>query len=240
MVYIARRVAPTPLPPTDPGYSPVPERRPQVLFSDWSPRTRDAHEENVEVYSNCDEVELLLNGVSLGSQTRPADDSPRVWKVQYAAGLLKAIGKNWEVVDGFRGGRNPGTTGTTSGRVQVASYELRTAGTPATIVLTPDRNVVRATWDDVVYVTATVVDANGVPIPTASDLITFKVTGSGVVAAVDSANNTGHETFQASERKAFQGRCLAMIKASSTRGRIILTASAPGLTTASVSINARK
>ena len=236
MVYIARRVAPTPLAPTDPGYSPVPDRRPQVLFSDWTPSNLSVHEENVEVYSNCDEVELFLNGVSLGTQTRPADDSPRMWKVQYAPGALTAVAKNWESVDGYRGGRTPGATGDTKMLLKVATYELRTAGSPGKILLTADRNSLDLTWDDVVYVTATVVDSNGVLIPTASDLIKFNVTGPGVIAAVDSGNNASHEPFQASERKAYQGRCFAMIKASGARGRITLVASAPGLKGSSVTI----
>jgi len=219
MVYIARREAPTPLQSTDPGYSPVPERRPQVLFSDWTPRNREAHEEEVEVYSNCDEVELFLNGASLGSQSRPADDSPRIWKVQFAPGTLRSIGKN-------------------KGR-QVATYEVRTAGAPAKIMLAANRSSVGASWDDVVYVTATVVDENGVLIPNASDLITFKVDGPGLIAAVDSGDNSSHELFQASERKAYQGRCFAMLKAVGTNGRITLVASAPGLQGSSVSINAR-
>ncbi len=220
MLYIARRVAPTPLAPTDPGYSPIPDRRPQVLFSDWTPSNLSVHEEKVEVYSNCDEVELFLNGVSIGVQSRPADDSPRIWKVQYAPGTLLAVGRNKTR--------------------QVTTYELHTAGAPAKIILTTDRNSLGPTWDDVVYVTAIVVDANGVLIPTASDLITFKVSGPGVIAAVDSGNNTSHEPFQASERKAYQGRCFAMIKASSGKGRITLSASAPGLKESSVSIVVRK
>ena len=240
MVYIARRVAPTPLAPTDPGYSPIPDRRPQVLFSDWTPSNLSAHQENVEVYSNCDEVELFLNGVSLGKQLRSADDSPRMWKVQYAPGALTAVAKNWESVDGYRGGRTPGATGDTKMLLKVATYELRTAGSPAKILLTPDRNSLDPTWDDVVNVTATVVDANGVLIPNASDLIAFKVSGPGVIAAVDSGNNASHEPFQASERKAYQGRCFAMIKASGAKGRITLTASAPGLKGSSVSIVVRK
>jgi len=238
MVYVARRVAPTPLPPTDPGYST--DRRPQVLFSDWTPRNLSAHEENVEVYTNCDEVELFLNGVSLGTQSRSADDSPLVWKVPYAVGKLTAVAKNWESVDGFRGGSKPGATDTTKKLLKVATYELRTAGAPAKINVAPDRNFLRATWDDVVHVTATVVDANGVLIPTASDLITFKLTGPGIIAAVDSGNNTSHEPFQASDRRAYQGRCFAMIKASANKGRITLVASAPGLTAASVAIDVRK
>jgi beta-galactosidase len=240
MVYIARRVAPTPLLPTDPGYSPVPDRRPQVLFSDWTPRNLEAHEENVEVYSNCDEVELFLNGVSLGKQSRPADDSPRIWKVQYATGTLLAVGKNYESIDGYRRSDGSAPTGTMKGLLKAATYELRTAGPPAKIILTPDRNSVGPTWDDVVYVTATVVDANGVLVPISADLIAFKVSGPGVIAAVDSGNNTSHEPFQASERKAYQGRCFAIIKASSAKGRITLSASAPGLQGSAVNILVRK
>jgi beta-galactosidase len=108
------------------------------------------------------------------------------------------------------------------------------------VVLYADRKSVSPTWDDVIYVTATVVDANGVLVPTASDQISFKVTGPGVVAAVDSGDNRSHEPFQASERKAYQGRCFAMIKASAPQGQITLTASAPGLKESSVSFVVRK
>jgi beta-galactosidase len=211
-----------------------------VLFSDWTPRKLSVHEENVEVYSNCDEVELFLNGVSLGKQSRSSDDSPRVWKVQFAPGALTAVAKNWESVGGFRGGRVPGATGDTKGLLKVATYELRTAGPPAKITLTADRNSLGPTWDDVVFVTATVVDANGVFVPTASDLIKFNVTGPGVIAAVDSGNNASHEPFQASERKAYQGSCFAMIKALGPTGRITLAASATGLQGSSVTIVVRK
>jgi beta-galactosidase len=219
MVYITRRLAPTPLAPTDPGYgTTAEERRPQVLLSDWTPRNRAAHNENVEIYSNCDQVELFLNGKSLGSKPRPADDSPRNWKVTFEAGSLKAVGMN--------GGK------------AVATYELRTAGTPAKIVLSADRNSLAPGWDDVVYVTATVVDKDGVLVPDAGDLITFKVMGPGRIAAVDSADNNSHEPFQASERKAYQGRCFAILKATASTGRITLVANSSGLVGGSVTISA--
>jgi beta-galactosidase len=219
MVYFARRVAPTPALPTDPGYDPAGERRPQVLFSDWTPRNAGPHEENVEVYSNCDEVELFLNGKSLGKKSKPADDSPRNWKVPFAAGTLRAVGTN-------------------KGRV-AATYELQTAGKAARIRLSADRTSLSQAWDDVVYVTATIVDEKGVMVPNASDLITFKISGPGVIAAVDSANNNSHEPFQASERKAYQGRCFAMIKASGGEGRITLEAASPGLTNGAITFLSR-
>jgi beta-galactosidase len=81
----------------------------------------------------------------------------------------------------------------------------------------------------VVYVEATIVDANGIIVPSASDLITFKATGPGSVVAVDSGDNASHEPFQATERRAYQGRCFALLKASAPRGRINVTATATGL-----------
>jgi beta-galactosidase len=192
--------------PTDPGYDPLQERRPQVLFSDWSPRVVTAHDENVEVYSNCDQVELFLNGKSLGAKPRPSDDAPRNW--------------------------NDGRVATT--------YELRTAGKPSGITLSADRNTLAPDWDDVVYITATVVDEHGVLVPSAGDLITFKISGPGVVAAVDSGNNNSHEKFQAMERKAYQGRCFALLKAKAAAGRITLEASASGLKSKTITVNAVK
>jgi beta-galactosidase len=220
MVYITRRIAPARLGPTDPGYEtgPVtPVRFPQTLFPDWTPANAAPHEENVEVYSNCEEVELLLNGKSLGSKPLPADASARVWRVPYEPGTLRAVG------------RNKGA--------EAAAYELRTAGKPAKVTLSVDRSRIRRTWDDVAFVTATVVDANGVPVPNADQSISFQLSGPGSIAALDSADHASHEPFQASERKAFQGWCVAILKAKGS-GPITLNASAPGIAGASVTIRA--
>jgi beta-galactosidase len=217
MVYITRRVARTPRQPTDPGYNPLEERRPQVLFSDWTPRTLQTHEENVEVYSNCEEVELFLNGKSLGKQRRPADDSPRSWKVSFKPGVIEAIGRN--------------------GRTIAATYKLRTASNPAKIKLTVNKKTLANTWDDVVFVNVSVIDDHGTLVPGADDAISFKVEGAGFVAAVDSADSYSHEPYQAMQRKAFQGMCLALLKANAPRGKIKLTATAQSLKSAVVAIN---
>ncbi len=216
VVYAARRVAHAPASPTDPGYGL--DRHPQVLFPDWTPRDLGPHEEDVEVYSNAEQVELFLNGRSLGSKARPSDDAPRNWKVPFEPGTLRAVGSN-------------------GGRV-VATHELKTAGKPARVVLSADRTRLAHAWDDVVHVEATVVDANGVIVPSASDLITFRVNGPARVAAVDNGDNASHEPFQATQRRAYQGRCFAMLKATAPRGRATLTASAAGLAPASVTIEA--
>jgi beta-galactosidase len=216
MVYIARRVARTPLAPTDPGYNPIDERRPQVLFADWTPKDLQPHEENVEIYSNCEQVELFLNGKSLGSKPRPKDDSSRTWKVDFAPGTVRAVGMN-------------------QGKI-VATYELRTAGNPSTLLLVLDKSSIVNGWDDVAFANVSVVDDQGTIVPGAQNLINFKVEGPGFVAAVDSANSNSHEPYQATQRQAFQGVCLALIKANASRGKIKLTATSPNLRSASVEL----
>jgi beta-galactosidase len=219
MVHIVRRVAPRQAAPIDPGYEPpAAQRQAQMLFSDWTPAGAAAHAENVEVYSNCEDVELVLNGKSLGSKPHPADDAARVWNVPFEPGTIRAIGKN-------------------KGKI-VATHELRTAGKPAKLMLAADRGKLARNWDDVVYITASVVDDNGVLVPGADHLVSFRTTGPGVIAAVDSADNASHEPFQASERHAFQGQCLAIVKASAGAGRIAVTASSAGLAAATVNIEA--
>ena len=217
MVHITRRISPNAALPTDPGYGV--DRRPLVLFSDWTPRSFEPHEENVEIYSNCEEVELFLNGKSLGKKSRPADDSPRIWKVNFEAGTIKAVGTN-------------------NGTV-VATHELRTAGKPTKILLSVDKNKIANDWNDVAFVTATMTDENGVTVPRANDLISFKATGAGFVAAVDNGDNFSHEPFQVTQRKAFQGICFAMLKANANSGKITLTASAPNLRAAAITLEAQ-
>jgi len=216
MVCITRRVAAEQRTSGDPGFTPLDRR--QVLFPDWTPANLEAHEENVEIYSNCEQVELRLNGKSLGTQARPADDALRTWRVAFERGILKAIGRN-------------------KGRV-VATQELRTAGKPVRIALATDRAKTSPAWDEVACISATMVDRKGVPVPNASDLISFRIAGAGVIAAVDSADNASHEPFHATERRAFQGRCFALVKATAPRGKITLTASAPGLKSSSITIKA--
>ena len=84
---------------------------------------------------------------------------------------------------------------------------------------------------------ARIVDAQGVTVPRADNLISFKVSGPGVIAAVDSGDTVSHESFQASERKGFQGECVAFVKATGKSGRITVSATAAGLTAGSVSFN---
>lgn len=216
MVHAVRRVAGGRATPADPGFEPL-QRQPQT-FDDWTPQILASHDENVEVYSNCESVELFLNNKSLGMQARPTDASPRSWKVPFEAGTLKAVGSN-------------------AGKA-AAEHMLHTAGKPAKIRLTADRSALTTDWNDISTITATVVDANDVPVPTASDTIHFTVTGPGAIAGVDSADNASHESFRADTRRAFGGYCVAYVRATgSAPGTLTLTVRAPGLSGGSVTIN---
>jgi beta-galactosidase len=219
MVAIARRLANDDAMPTDPGYAQE-ERHTQVLFSDWSPRNTAAHDEQVEVYSNCKEVELFLNGESLGKKEINENASPRVWRVAFAPGTLKAVASN-------------------DGKV-MATDELRTAGAPAAIQLETKNARIGTSWDDVAIVRATIVDAKGIPVPRANDLISFSVSGPGVIAATDNGDNQAQEMFQNPERKAFVGQCVAYVKASGMAGKIEVSAKAEGLTSKPVVVRVVK
>jgi beta-galactosidase len=221
MVRIARRTAPEVATVIDPGYNDPPANAPdkfrQAVLTDWTPATPNKAGEDVEVYSNCEQVELFLNGKSLGSQALPADASPRKWKVPFEPGTLKAVAKN--------------------GGTIAATDELKTAGAPAKVMLSADRGTLAPSFDDVSYVEATITDANGVEVPSANDLVTFSISGPGEIAAVDNGDCSDQGAFQAKERHAYQGQCFAIIRATGTGGPITLTASAPGRAPASVTIS---
>lgn len=189
-------------------------------ISDWSPSDVDTYDEaRLQVFSNCEEVELFLNDKSLGTKAMPADKaSPRTWTATFQKGTLKAVGRN-------------------GGKV-VAEQELKTAGTASKIVLTADKPTAANDWNDVVFITATVTDDNGNIIHAADNKITFTASGPGVIAAVDNASLTSTEPYQAKERSAYKGRCIAIIKASADKGKITITANADNLKSGNVSIDA--
>jgi len=180
-------------------------------ISDWSPTDMDTYDiAQLQVFSNCDQIELFLNNKSLGVKERPADNaSPRTWTVTFQKGTLKAVGKN-------------------NGKI-VAEQELKTAGKPAKIILTADKPTIKNSWDDVVYLRATITDENGNPCLHADNKIKFNIDGTGVIAAVDNADVTSTEPFQSNERWAYKGTCVAIIKANGNVGDITVTANGDNL-----------
>lgn len=164
---------------------------------------------DVWAYSNCDEVELSLNGKTLGTQRKTGDMLHFSWKVPFEPGTLLATGKQ-------------------NGRV-ILTKEVRTAGEPFKILLSPDRDVIHADGDDLSYVTVTVADRNNVVVPYADNRIYFSVEGDGKIQAVDNGSQVSMESFKAHERKAFHGMCLVVIRSGMNPGNLTVKASADGL-----------
>ena len=235
MVAIVRRVQPLRQGPIDPGYANATSTNQAVaagpgalldpsvrfwqpLLNDWTPKDENAHIENVEVYTNAEEVELFLNGRSLGTQKLHPDASPIVYQVPYAAGEIRAIA-------------------TTNGKV-VATDTLKTAGKPARILFTADDPDVPMTpdWNDVRYVTATLADAAGTRIPDSTTVVHFAIAGPGSIIAVGNGNMMDHDPFHATERKLYDGNAVAILRATGSSGRITVTATDDGLPAASLTL----
>jgi beta-galactosidase len=174
---------------------------------------------DVWAYFNSDEVELFLNGKSLGTKRKTGDELHVSWRVPFEPGTLKAISRR-------------------NGKVELTE-EVKTAGQPARIELVPDRRQIRADGRDLSFVTVKVVDKNGVVVPYADNVVKFEVRGgSGFLAGVDNGNQISHEGFKAKQRKAFHGLAMAIVQ-SNGHGAITLRATADGLAPALVTISAR-
>lgn len=186
---------------------------------DWTPADMGTYDiGRVSVYSNCEEVELFLNGESKGRLPINANLAPRVWDVDFAPGVIKAVG--------FNKGQ------------QVAVDEMKTADAPVKVLLTSERPSVKNCWDDIVYVKATVVDKNGLRNPNADHKLTFKISGPGVLVAVDNGSPTSHEPYKTNVRSVDRGEAVALIQANANSGKITLTVSAEGLEGSAVTIDA--
>jgi beta-galactosidase len=171
----------------------------------------------VEACSNAEEVELLLNGQSLGTKKRdavPGLATRLIWDVPFAPGSLVAVARN-------------------AGK-EVARHELRTAGAAKAIRLVPDQSTLKADGQDLAHITVEVVDANGTLVPDASHLIKFTVTGPGTNAGVDNGDPASSELFQTDERSVFQGRALLVVRSRRQPGEITVKATADGLEPANI------
>jgi beta-galactosidase len=170
----------------------------------------------ISYYSQADEVELYLNGVSQGKKSKQGQDMKVMWRLTYAPGELKAVSRK-------------------AGKI-VLEKIIRTAGAPAKLELTADRSRLKADGKDLSFVTVRVLDKDGNLIPNADQLISFKLEGDAEIAAVDNGSPISHESFQANQRKAFNGLALAIIRAGEKASNVTLTASSAGLQSATVAI----
>lgn len=190
------------------------------LFPHWNWQPGDT----VDVwayYNNADEVELYLNGKSLGKRNRTADQLHVVWRVPFEPGTLRAISQK-------------------NGKT-VLTREIKTAGKPVKILLETDEKIIHADGKDLSFVKLRVVDQYGTLVPNADNLITFSISGAGIIAGTDNGYQGDTISLKSNKRNCWKGMALAIIQSTGKQarlndavgqGNITLKATAEGLTPA--------
>lgn len=180
------------------------------LVDDWTPTDFDTYDEaSLEIYSNCDEVELFHNDVSLGNKKRSKDHAPFFFRLNFRPGTIKAVGK----IDGK----------------VVATHEMITADAPSKIDLSPSKSILTNNWDDVAIVTIQLVDNNGVHSPNVDKLLTFSIEGEGEVVGVDNGARDSHESFIGNQRRTHRGQAIVIVRATADNGEFTLNVKGEGL-----------
>ncbi|MGH9345378.1 MAG: DUF4982 domain-containing protein, partial [Terriglobia bacterium] len=187
------------------------------IFPDWSlPKIDIGKEILVRAFSNCDRVELVLNGHSLGFQEMPRDKYLD-WHVRYTPGTLTALGYK-------------------QGRV-VARYTLRTTGQPVSLRLKAEVQSLKANAEDVAPIEVDLLDAAGNVAASADNEIEFSVSGAGRLAGVANGDPVSHEFNTAHQCKAYHGLAMVLVRAARHPGVIEVRAVVKGLPPATIFIS---
>ena len=210
------------------------------LFPHWNWKGHEGQVIAVIAYSNCDSVELFLNGKSFGIKSSvfpqqgvskewntyehpfvPAttSDLHLSWDVPYEPGILKAVGR--------KGGKS-------------ISEEVHTTSNPVAIRLSADRKEIGADAQDIANIKVEIVDENGFVVPTADNLIEFKVEGEGALIGTDNGNPQDKTQMKSKQRSAFNGLALAVIQSTRKRGSIHVRAVSAGLKDADIEVTSHK
>jgi beta-galactosidase len=185
------------------------------LFPHWNWPGKEGEEVLVWVHSNLDSVELFCNDQSLGSKkVEPLHHLE--WRVKYAPGTLEARG----VKDG--------TTVLTATR--------ETTGAPVKIVLTADRTEIAADGEDLVIIRVETLDREGRRVPTAGNLIRFKVSGEGLLIGVGNGDPNCQESDKGSQRSLFNGLAQVILQSTKRPGSLTIDATSEGLEATALSI----
>jgi len=171
---------------------------------------------HINVYSRCDSVRLELNGKAIATNQISGGSVTAHFEAPYAAGELKAVGLS-------------------NGKI-VATKILRTAGPAKKIQLTVDRSTIRADREDLAFVTVEITDAAGNPVPDATNMVHFKLTGPGELAAAGSGTPDVMESFRQPQHTAWHGCALAILRPLGTAGKMTLRAEADGLSAGEVAV----
>ena len=185
------------------------------LLPHWTWPEREGATTPVHVYTSGDEAELFLNGRSLGRKRKGPGEYRLRWDdVKYAPGELKVTAyKNGELW---------------------ATDTMKTAGPAVKLVLAAEPTLPSGNGvAKLIYVSATVIDAQGLFVPRADNLLHFSVSGPAELIATDNGDATDHGTFREADRHAFNGKCLAILRVKpGTPGTIMLNARSAGLESA--------
>jgi beta-galactosidase len=192
------------------------------LFPHWNWAGREGQEISVWCDSNCEEVELFLNGQSLGRKAMKTN-SHLSWAVNYAPGTLLARG--------YKGGK------------EIITAQVETTGAPASVGLIPHKSAIGADGEDVAVITVQANDAQGRPVPTASSEIAFEITGPGRIIGVGNGDPSSHEPDQylagGWKRSLFNGLAQVIVRSAGQPGEIVLTASSKDLAPAVLKLQAQ-
>ena len=193
------------------------------ILPHWNWEGREGQVTPVFVYTNYDSAELFVNGKSMGIQKKstatPQNRYRLMWMdVKYEPGTVKVVAFDKD------------------GKA-VAEEEIHTAGKAYQIVLDADRKTIKADGKDLSYVTVSVVDKNGIPCPTLTNQLKFKVKDKGSYKAACNGDATSLEQFHLPTMKLFSGKVVVLVQSEKEAGNIELTVTGKGLKTASLSIN---
>ena len=189
------------------------------ILPHWNWPVRVGQVTPVHVFTSGDEAELFLNGVSLGRKKKAPSTYRLRWDdVLYTPGNLTVVayknGKRW------------------------ATDQVETTGNAFAVQLTADKSVIAADGQDLTFITATIVDKQGRKVPDADNLLSFKVEGPGIVVATDNGDPTNMSALTASNKSAFNGLCLAIVKGQKgSNGVVRIMATADGLTAGLLTVN---
>jgi beta-galactosidase len=192
----------------------------EAVLDTWTFPGKEGMLAQVDVYSVDDEVELLVNGVSLGRKPAGAAvQNKATFDAPYQPGKIEAIG--------YKAGKESGRT------------FLLSASEPAALHLSADRPVIQASGGDLAFVTIKIQDQAGTLVQHGEPLISVKVEGAGELLAIGSGNPESEELYIGGQHKAFHGQLLAVIRGAVTPGAIYITAQTDGLPSASITLETR-
>ena len=196
------------------------------ILPHWNWEGREGQTTPVFVYTSYNSAELFINGKSRGVQTKnkntPQNRYRLMWMdVKYEPGTVKVVAYD------------------DNGKV-AEEKEIRTAGQPYQIVLDADRKTITADGEDISFVTVSVVDKNGVPCPTATNQLKFKVSGAGTYRAACNGDATSLELFHKDTMKLFSGKLVVLVKSKTTAGDIKLEVNGAGLKAGKLTLEAKK